>query len=386
MSRKRRQAADADADADTAHSPTPAQVYRAARAYVRAGLSLIPIRADGTKMPAFELLPRVWSEESGKYRRPWGGYRLRRPTPAELRSWFGVGLVEYGMAILAGAVSGNLEILDLDNWGVVEPWTKLVEQRAPGLLDRLVRVRTPRPGLHVYYRCEVIGGNQKLAREPDPEKDNQKPRTIIEVKGEGGYCLAPPSPAACHKSGRSYAFLAGKDLSQVPTITKDEREILIRCARELDRWKDPRGQGYVRRRPVVHGQFQRPGDDYNARAEWADILTPHGWRWAGTGGDGSDLWCRPGKTHGTSATTNFANRDLLYVFSTNADPFEEQTGYTKFCAFALLNHDGDFTAAARALAADGFGQCGRLASAATPSPYRRYSTYTTTHLRKKRKK
>jgi hypothetical protein len=61
-------------------------------------------------------------------------------------------------------------------------------------------------------------------------------------------------------------------------------------------------------------------------------------------------WRRPGKGEGISATTNYAGSGLLYVFSTNAAPFEADTAYSAFAAFAMLEHDGDYTAAARALA------------------------------------
>jgi putative DNA primase/helicase len=355
------------------------QFFEAARAYVRAGLSLIPIRADGTKMPAFELLPRVWDAQAGKYRRPWSGYRARRPTPAEVRAWFWDSVGEYGMAVLGGAVSGNLEIADLDNWGVVAPWTKLVEQKAPGLLERLVRVKTPRPGMHVYYRCPVIAGNQKLARIPDPEHDNEKPKTIIEVKGEGGYCLAAPSPAACHKSGRCYTFIGGKDLTAVPTITPEERQILLDCGRALNRWDGPKRQPYVPRpRADAGGRLDRPGDDYNRKAAWGDILQPYGWSYAGKAGDGVDHWTRPGKKHGTSATTNFGGSDLLFVFSSNGDPFEEMTAYTKFHAYALLEHDGDFSSAAQALRKQGYGRPYRTTSETAAHPFKRYAGYRTT--------
>src|SRR5262245_16510231 len=172
------------------HSPGKGDVYRAAKRYVRSGLSLIPIRADGTKVPAFELLPRVWAPGEHRYRRPWGGYRQRRPTLRELRDWFRDSRGEYGLAVLGGAVSGGLEVIDCDNWDVAQRWSERVERAAPGLLGRLVRVRTPRPGLHCYFRSPSFEGNQKLARVPDPGEGNEKPKTVIEVKGEGGYCLA----------------------------------------------------------------------------------------------------------------------------------------------------------------------------------------------------
>lgn len=348
-----------------------ATVYEAARAYLEAGLSLIPVRADATKMPAIELLPRVWDGNLRRYRRPWGVYRQRHPTRVDLRDWFLDSAGEYGIAILAGAISGNLEIIDLDRWDVVTPWKDLVNRKAPGLLRRLVQVRTPRPGLHVYFRCCVIGGNVKLARMPDLNQNNTKPKATIEIKGEGGYCLAPPSPAACHPTGHCYSVISRTDLTAIPTITAAERQVLIDCARALNCWDSPRRPGYVRRRHRTE-RFSRPGDDFNRRADWADILRPHGWTWSGRGGDGSDNWTRPGKSHGTSATTNFANSDLLFVFSSNADPFDELTGYTKFHAFTLLSHGGNFHAAAQALRAQGFGTAGGARNAA---PFERYAHY-----------
>jgi putative DNA primase/helicase len=336
-------------------SETNEDIYQAARAYVKSGLSLIPIRPDGTKMPAFDRLPAVWSEEDQRYKRPWGPYRARRPSRGELRDWFaradeGQGC---GMAILGGEVSGGLEIIDCDNWEAAERWMKLVGKQSPALIDKLVCVRSPRPGLHAYYRCPVFGGNQKLALAPDPEKDNKKPKGVVEIKGEGGYCLAPPSPASCHPSGKRYTFIGGKDLTRVPTISPREREVLLDCARRINTWVEPeRPRPPAGRAAAADGM--RPGDDFNRRADWAEVLEPHGWRWVRRS-CGEDYWRRPGKEKGTSATTNFAGSDLLYVFSSNAYPFEEGTAYTKFHAYAILEHGGDFHAAARALAGLGYG-------------------------------
>ena len=41
--------------------------------------------------------------------------------------------------------------------------------------------------------------------------------------------------------------------------------------------------------------------------------------------------------HGVSATTNLGGHDRLYVF-TSSTPFEPETSYSKFAAFAVLNH------------------------------------------------
>jgi hypothetical protein len=367
------------------HDPSREQVFRAAEAYRAAGLSLLPIRADGTKMPAFERLPRRWCPKTRRDKRGWAVYREHQPTVAELERWF---LDDWyrndcGMAILGGAISGGLEVLDLDNWDVVEPWERLVKKQAPGLLNKLVRVRTPRPGMHCYYRCEVVGSSDKLARVPETDKKTGKvrPKTLIETKAEGGYCLAPPSPAACHPRNKCYVFLGGKDLTMVPTISVEEREIVLDAARSLNTWKEPeRPVRYDLRRNQPTGPASgRPGDDFDARAAWSDILVPHGWARVEVAGDGSERWCRPGKADGISATVNHNGTGLLYVFSTNASPFEDSRGYTKFSAYAALNHDGDFSAAAQALARQGYGSplnpCGRPRKSSNDPRFSKYAEY-----------
>jgi hypothetical protein len=49
---------------------------------------------------------------------------------------------------------------------------------------------------------------------------------------------------------------------------------------------------------------------------------------------------------------------LLYVFSSNAHPFEDGRGYSKFAAYAVLNHRGDYVRAAKTLQAEGYGRQG----------------------------
>jgi len=342
-------------------NPTPQQVHAAATAYLAAGLSLIPICTGGTKQPATNLLPRQWSEQKQRDCRTWKVLQERRPTKSELKAWFLDDSSDAcGMAVVAGAVSGNLEILDLDSFDVVEPWRQAVEEQAPGLYDRLVRVITPRPGLHVYYRCDVIGSNDKLAFVPDWDEESQKfkKKAVAETRGEGGYCLCPPSPAACHPRKQCYRFEDDKDLTMIPTISPAEREILLNAARGLNTWEEtPRSaKKPVRRNQQSNYTGVRPGDDFNARAQWEDILGPHGWQLVERHADESENWCRPGKDFGTSATANFENSGLFYVFSSNAEPFDSEQAYNKFQAYTLLEHDGDYTAAARKLAQQGYGQ------------------------------
>ncbi len=106
----------------------------------------------------------------------------------------------------------------------------------------------------------------------------------------------------------------------------------------------------------------KPGDDFNVRGSWMnDVLGPAGWtflfeRFA----SGLAYWRRPDKTTpGCSATTGTRSKcgkDLLYVFSSNATPFAPKKPYSKFRAYTLLHHGGDFFAASAALRGLGYGE------------------------------
>jgi hypothetical protein len=93
-------------------------------------------------------------------------------------------------------------------------------------------------------------------------------------------------------------------------------------------------------------------DRFTAAASWGDVLARHGWRCLDGDGDGDGArWLHPCATSACSATVRHG---LLFVYSPNT-PFDvtepgNPHGYTRFRAFALLNHAGDMSAAAKHLA------------------------------------
>jgi hypothetical protein len=105
---------------------------------------------------------------------------------------------------------------------------------------------------------------------------------------------------------------------------------------------------------------RRPGDDFNLRATWDEVLTPHRWVRVGKGSRGETLWRRPDKSKDHSATTNATGNDTLIVHSTSTTFEISPASYSKFGAYALLNHDGDHKRAAEALRAKGYGSDERL--------------------------
>lgn len=98
--------------------------------------------------------------------------------------------------------------------------------------------------------------------------------------------------------------------------------------------------------PPPHRQYDN--DDSIADAfrvvSWSDILEPHGWQFVRQQGERLQ-WCRPGKDPriGISATTTC---DVFYPFTTSTE-FEAERGYSKFAVYAILEHGGDMSQAAK---------------------------------------
>lgn len=327
---------------------------QAALAYRDAGLSLLPVKRDGTKAPDGRLLPSEMDPDSGKCRSTWTPFCNEPPTVEQIEKWFSRAAAP-GIGVINGSVSGGLETLDFDLEAetLFPQWCDLVQEEAPGLVAMLSIAMTPKPGFHVRYRCQdvAIPGSTKLAMSDQG--------ALIESKGTGGYAIAPGSPPEVHSTGRPYVHHSGPKLSQVQTITAAQREILLRCARLFDRsaaaTASPSQNG--------HAGGLSPGDDFSARGpDWSEILTD--WTIVRQVG-GTRYWRRPGKDAGISATTgvckNQKGQDLLAVFSSNAQPFEGPSSgrtcsvHTKFCALAYLQHGKDFKAATKVLASQGYG-------------------------------
>ncbi|THA56134.1 phage/plasmid primase, P4 family [Streptomyces sp. A1136] len=357
-------------------SDTTPDMLAAALALHAAGCSVVAVRTDGSK-------------------RPTGGWKelqAERASEAKIRAMFAHG--HPGIGVITGAISGGLELLELEGRaieeGVLEELTGVLA--ASGMDELWQRIatgwleRSPSGGLHLHYRVEGgAPGNTKLASrlaredeltEQDRDLLARYPRKkilrgLIETRGEGGFVVTAPSHGTVHASGRPYELLAGGPAT-LPTITAEEHRALHAVCRMLDTVpvdETPETRASGRTEPLdeaaaflfstdgpsrAEGGIS-PGDDFEAKATWQDILTPHGWRALFRSGS-TTYWQRPGKDgREPSATTGRAmDRDRLYVFTTSTE-FIAERPYTKFGAHALLNHGGDHSAAASALRRQGYG-------------------------------
>jgi hypothetical protein len=192
---------------------------------------------------------------------------------------------------------------------------------------------------------------KNVGRRPRTLRPEDRPQVLFETRGEGGYVVVAPSNGKVHPTGGAYTALRGS-LVDVASVTGEERESLFELTRMFDQmprteYEPPRGQ-----RPLKNDA--RAGDDFNTRGDWHEILEPAGWTFLFRAQDGNQHWCRPGRTGVTSATIS-PDEQWFYVFSSST-VFEVGKGYTKFATFAILEHNGEFKAAADALREAGYGE------------------------------
>ena len=312
-------------------------VHRLAIEYRDAGLSVIPLKLDGTKEPADKMLPRICDIRTKKEAATWKPYQFRIAEASELERWFSR---PAGIGMVCGSISGGLEVIDFDDGSLFNPWRDLV----PHSVDRLPIIETPSSGYHIPYRCNEIGGNVKIAVDPRRAK-----QTLIETRGQGGYIVAEGSPCETHATGLPYVQAFGPLLPNIPRITPEERRQLWAAARTFDK----RGEAFteklraraVRKATGVSAPVHPVVAAFNDRNSWDAILTRYGW----TTRD-NEHWTRPGKSFGVSARVVIADdgSELLTVFSGNAGPLSPDGSYrtwSKFNAWAALEHRGDNRAA-----------------------------------------
>lgn len=271
----------------------------------------------------------------------WRQFQTGLPTSSDLSKWFAD---DCSLAIIAGGVT----CLDLDTKNAAPGWlaqwdAQVAESGLDQLFARLVCQTTPSGGRHYVWKCAHRVRNLKLAERPSIDPNTGKPKrdTIIETRGDGGYFLAYPS--------RGYSMTNGA-WGAIPTLTAEEQNDLLEFARTFD--EIPQQAPAPARVAKLPTEGMAPGEDYNQRGDIDGLLTAHGWTRRGQG----PYYTRPGKKQGLSASWNRNQSGHFYCFSSNAHPFNPSESYLPFAVYALLEHGGDYSAAARKLREDGYGE------------------------------
>lgn len=326
-----------------------------------AGLCVVPPKQNGSKRPFMS----------------WEEFETERPSRELVEQWYGPRRT--GIGYVGGAISGGLEMFEFEGraiaLGLDKAFVDLAEER--GHADLMVRIFTgwtelsPSGGLHLHYRCTETGC-EKLAY---GDEENGKRPLLIETKGEGGYIVAAPSHGDVHKLG-PYKPLHGSFRS-CPTISPEERQVLLGLAREFDQRPPPSTSATPPPPPTLppNGHLgaswmDQVVADFNARTTWPDVLAGR-FEYLHQRGDIA-YWHYIGADNEESATTNANDSDRLLIFSGTAGGAGWEiyngngptTTYDRFSAHVFIttgSHDIDArTEVARQLNDEGYGQPRRL--------------------------
>lgn len=151
---------------------------KAALDYVRLGWSVIPVAPRG-KRPLL----------------PWQVYQYRRADVPEIAGWF-QRWPDANIAVVTGIVSG-LVVLDLDpRHGAGESLAQI--HREHGSLPDTVEASTGGGGRHLYFAHPGDITHNRVGLLPG-----------IDLRGDGGYVVAPPS---IHGSGEHYRWVRSPEV------------------------------------------------------------------------------------------------------------------------------------------------------------------------------
>ncbi len=146
--------------------------FAAAKSYLEGGWSVIPLHG---KKPAV----------------PWKEYQERQPTLGEIAHWFGaVTETRYNIGVVTGSVSG-VTVVDCDSRDDAVWWWQ--NRVRTGLISVTGR------GVHFWYKYAPMRNAVHV--------DGRG----IDVRGDGGYVVAPPS---IHPTGKPYEWALEGEMAQ----------------------------------------------------------------------------------------------------------------------------------------------------------------------------
>lgn len=163
---------------ESPQTQTTNKMLEAALAYIRKGVSIVPVNGK---------IPRI----------KWEEFQTRKPTEEEIRTWWNL-WPDAGIALITGKIS-NVTVVDVE---------------AGGDVDRFpitTTIRTGGGGWHLYYQYFPINNKARIFH-------------LTDIRGDGGYVVAPPS---MHSSGQEYSILKPIPPAPFPAVLFQQDEVKV---------------------------------------------------------------------------------------------------------------------------------------------------------------
>lgn len=304
----------------------------------------------------------------------WKGAQSRRASPDGIAHWPSSARA---YAVVCGAVSGGLVALDVETHDAL---IQIYDAASPQddmreLLEKIGAgwtVRTPSGGWHLLFRIsDGAPRNLKLAHD-------EHGAIMIETRGEGGYVVGAGSPACAHSEAAEHGWettQGGPD--SIASITSAECGALFALCRALDRSPIQKSEPSATKIDTRESPYEigarvdprhaqgRPGDAWIADVGVSgivELLQRHGYHTPRSGsvaGRGGVTYLRrpgrDGRDHPAVAVWHSAPHYITVHSGTGPLSAPDGRALSPLAALAQLEHAGDMSAAASALARAGYG-------------------------------
>lgn len=310
--------------------------------YVADGYSVMPVRMEDDEYNGRKLPPKS----------PLFSFRSKSNKTKDLDYLFNImniQSVEVGFALCTGSLSKNLEVIDIDekyNPGITKEYLSSIETTYPELYKKLRITGTINHGAHIpYHLNQIPEGSQDLAKRlpTDEEKTlnpKQKNYCFIETRGEGSLCVAPPT--------KGYTVIQD---NRIPTLTNEERNILINVAKSFNRLPKKKIVSYSKR--GLRNYHTDPWEDFNSDPQNQKLLLNYGWE-IESENNHHIYFTRPGKKTGVSAS--FIKEHKTFFIFTSSSQLEPDKGYNPSSLLCELEFNGDTKETFKYLINNGYGK------------------------------
>lgn len=297
--------------------------------YHQAGLQVVPVLQ--------------MEDKSIRFRGSWKKWQTQKQTEQEVKDLFAEPC--WGLAIVC---TDGMEVIDIDVKH--DPQRTIANQYFdevvfmaddPQLLRKCTTVETKSGGWHIIYRADNRERNQDLAFRKESKE------AVIETRGNGGLVFAAPTPGYKVRTG-SYTDL--------PKLTDRERDFLVNSAKVLNAREVVSAPKQRQVQPKQSDKDLTPWDDYNSQHDVRDLIERYGWTELPRQENSKYYYYnKPGaSSSGDVHGVVVKGENVFFTFST-ATEFDSEVGYTPYGVFAVIEHSGDFSAAAKELIKQGYG-------------------------------
>ncbi len=283
---------------------------------------------------------RIIPIKPNEKRPPMGAWQdIATTNTGTIQAWYSGKYTEHGIGIVTGALDNGTRYIAIDvdehdpNNSGATTLKKLEQQHQP--LPATITARTGSGGTHLLYRLadhhlDIGNGAGRMLG------------TGIDIRANNAQIVVAPT---IHPNGNAYTW---KDDHAPGEIEMALLPDWIATLLTLEPTRDKPTPTTTN--TVDTANDTRAGTRFNRDTNWENLLTADGWTPHHRASDGTYHWTRPHKDvrDGISATTNHNGNDLLTVFTTSITNLPPGT-YDRFGYWTCTRHQGDFTAAARAL-------------------------------------